>query len=71
MSQKKNSYKYVGEGNAHIVVEELHTNNVLRLFKEGTQQLYRRNIQLAITFVNTVMMPLLIDSYGKYDVIET
>lgn len=65
------SWKYLGEGNAHIVLKTSETKYVIRLIKEDTEVVDLTSVQTSIAFVNTVMIPLLANNnYPKYDVIE-
>ncbi|XP_026758688.2 inositol-pentakisphosphate 2-kinase-like isoform X1 [Galleria mellonella] len=60
------SWNYIGEGNAHIVIELLNTNYVLRLRKENGEQFGLDSMQKSVNFVNLVMIPLLFS--GKINV---
>lgn len=52
------TWQYINEGNAHIVVELLETNYVLRLIKEGEKPVQEEHIKASVDFVNLVMVPL-------------
>ncbi|CAD0194505.1 unnamed protein product [Chrysodeixis includens] len=53
------SWKYINEGNAHIVVQILGTNYVLRLIKEDGKTTTPKNVYDSVNFVNLIMVPLL------------
>lgn len=53
------SWKYINEGNAHIVVQLLETDYVLRLIKEDEKTADQKNVHESVNFVNLIMVPLL------------
>lgn len=65
-----NYWKYINEGNAHIVVQLLDTNYVLRLIKED-ERTDPKSVYDHVNFVNLIMIPLLGNKfYGKEEAIE-
>ncbi|XP_059051548.1 inositol-pentakisphosphate 2-kinase-like isoform X1 [Achroia grisella] len=67
MNNLRDSWKYIGEGNAHIVIEILNTNYVLRLKKEHGKRFDLDRMQESVDFVNMVMSPLL---FGGNDILN-
>ncbi|KAF9420228.1 hypothetical protein HW555_003449 [Spodoptera exigua] len=64
------SWKYINEGNIHIVVQILDTNHVLRLIKED-ERTDPESVYDHVNFVNLIMVPLLRNKfYGKEEAIE-
>lgn len=63
-------WKYINEGNLHIVLQVLGTDYVIRLIKEDENPVDLRTIQEAIDFVNVVMQPLLSISNLRQELIE-
>lgn len=53
------SWKYIGEGNAHIVLELLNSNKVLRLIKVNDKRRDLTSVKSSVDFVNIVMNQLL------------
>lgn len=65
------SWKYINEGNAHIVVQILGTDYVLRLIKEDGITTTPKNVYDSVNFVNLIMVPLLENThYGNEQTIE-
>ncbi|KAM3960833.1 LOW QUALITY PROTEIN: inositol phosphate kinase 1 [Aphomia sociella] len=58
MDSLGDSWKYIAEGNAHIVIGILNTNYVLR--KDDAKKMDLDSVQKSVDFVNLVMTPLLI-----------
>ncbi|GBP12344.1 Vacuolar protein-sorting-associated protein 25 [Eumeta japonica] len=52
-------WKYINEGNLHIVIEIVGTDLVLRLIKKDDQSLDLEYIDNAVNFVNIIVLPLL------------
>lgn len=55
------NWKYINEGNVHIVLELLHTDYVLRLIKEDGKPIEIDNVRASVDFVNRIMSPLLLN----------
>lgn len=65
------SWKYINEGNAHIVVQILDTGDVLRFIKEDEKTAHQKNVHDSVNFVNLIMVPLLENKfYGCEEAIE-
>lgn len=65
------SWKYINEGNAHIVVQLLDTEYVLRLIKEDEKTAHQSDVYDSVNFVNLIMVPLLENKfYGCEEAIE-
>ncbi|XP_053609443.1 inositol-pentakisphosphate 2-kinase-like isoform X1 [Plodia interpunctella] len=65
------SWKYIGEGNAHIVLEVVNSNFVLRITKENDKTTDLCTIQKSVDFVNKVMTPLLFHhSVEPYEIVK-
>ncbi|XP_026320067.1 inositol-pentakisphosphate 2-kinase isoform X1 [Hyposmocoma kahamanoa] len=60
MDLLRKPWRYINEGNKHIVLKIMGTAHVLRLIKEGETEADLKSIQLSVDFVNKVMFPLLI-----------
>lgn len=60
MDLLRKRWRYINEGNKHIVIQVVGTDHVLRLIKEGEIEADSRSIQMSIDFINKVMLPLLI-----------
>ncbi|XP_060807358.1 inositol-pentakisphosphate 2-kinase isoform X1 [Amyelois transitella] len=58
MSWRDFSWKYMGEGNAHVVLEILNSNYVLRLIKKKSTT-DKIDVEKSVEFVNKIMVPLL------------
>lgn len=52
-------WKYISEGNLHIVLQILETDYVVRLIKENDKSVECTSVQNSVQFVNLVMIPLL------------
>lgn len=59
MSLLTNSWKYINEGNVHIVLQVVGTNHVIRLIKEDENTVVFKTIANSVNFINLVMIPLL------------
>ncbi|XP_049876056.1 inositol-pentakisphosphate 2-kinase-like isoform X1 [Pectinophora gossypiella] len=71
MSILGKSWKYINEGNVHIVLHILETNYVLRLIKEDGNPVDLKTIRRSVDFVNLVMIPLLaINDHYLQDIVE-
>lgn len=65
------SWKYINEGNVHIVVQILDTGYVLRLIKEDEKTVHPKNVYDSVNFINLIMVPLLENNcYGNEETIE-
>ncbi|XP_022821890.1 inositol-pentakisphosphate 2-kinase isoform X1 [Spodoptera litura] len=65
------SWKYINEGNAHIVVQILDTDYVIRLIKEDERTTDPKSVYDHVNFVNLIMIPLLGNKfYDKEEAIE-
>lgn len=65
------SWKYIAEGNAHIVIQILETNYVLRLIKEDDKTAQLKNVYDSVNFVNLIMVPLLENKfYGREEAMQ-
>lgn len=62
MSVLSKKWKYINEGNLHIVLCVIDTNYVIRLIKEDGYMTKMETIRNSVDFVNLVMIPLL---FGK------
>lgn len=62
MSVLSKKWKYINEGNVHIVLCVIDTNYVIRLIKEDGNMTKMDTIRNSVDFVNLVMIPLL---FGK------
>ncbi|CAK1601567.1 unnamed protein product [Parnassius mnemosyne] len=64
-------WKYVNEGNVHVVLQILESNYVLRLIKEDDNQIKKDYVCESVEFVNLVMIPLIFcDRRYQEEVIE-
>lgn len=64
-------WKYISEGNVHIVVEIVGTSDVVRLIKEDGESTDYNMVCNSVNFVNLVMIPLLSNIENKVqEVIE-
>lgn len=63
-------WKYINEGNLHIVLQVLGTDYVLRVVKEDNKPVSLERIQNAIDFVNLVVQPLLSTSDKPLQLLE-
>ncbi|XP_028176157.1 inositol-pentakisphosphate 2-kinase-like isoform X1 [Ostrinia furnacalis] len=71
MSLLGKSWKYINEGNAHIVIKIESSKYVLRLIKEERETTSLKCVTNTTEFVNKVMIPLLtIHDNVNYDIIE-
>ncbi|XP_041975304.1 inositol-pentakisphosphate 2-kinase-like isoform X1 [Aricia agestis] len=59
MSKRGSKFKYINEGNVHIVLQILNTNKVIRLVKEDNQKIQLSTITNSIQYVNKIMVPLI------------
>lgn len=65
------SWKYISEGNVHIVLQLEDTDFVLRLIKEDGKSVEMEHIKESLKFVNLVMVPLLDNyNYGIGEMLE-
>lgn len=60
MDLLRKPWRYINEGNKHIVLQVVGTEHVLRLIKEVEIEEDLRSIQVSVDFVNKIMLPLLI-----------
>lgn len=60
MDLLRKPWRYINEGNKHIVLQVAGTGHVLRLIKEGEIEADSRSIQMSVDFVNKIMLPFLI-----------
>lgn len=60
MDLLRKPWRYINEGNKHIVLQVVGTEFVIRLIKEDEIEADLRSIQMSIDFVNKVMIPLLL-----------
>lgn len=71
MSLLSKSWKYINEGNVHIVLKIDSTNYVLRLIKEDDEKTDLQFVRTSTEFVNKVMIPLFsLTNLATYDIIE-
>lgn len=64
-------WKYVNEGNVHIVLQILENNYVLRFIKQDNKKLKKASVLESVEFVNLVMIPLIFFDYRyQEEVIE-
>lgn len=64
-------WKYINEGNVHIVLQILNSNYVLRLIKEDCCKTKKAIISESVEFVNSVMIPLIFsDNRYQEEVVE-
>lgn len=63
MDLLRKPWRYINEGNKHIVIQVVGPDHVLRLIKEGEIEADLRSIQESVDFVNKVIFPLLIGDY--------
>ncbi|XP_069360800.1 inositol-pentakisphosphate 2-kinase-like isoform X1 [Maniola hyperantus] len=64
MSLIGKKFKYINEGNAHIVLHVTETNYVIRIIKENGHTTNLDTISNSVNFVNLVMVPLIFGSYN-------
>ncbi|XP_045774576.1 inositol-pentakisphosphate 2-kinase-like isoform X1 [Maniola jurtina] len=71
MSLIGKKYKYISEGNAHIVLHIIDTNYVIRIIKENGHTTNLDTISNSVNFVNLVMVPLIFGSYNHFHEVIT
>ncbi|XP_039758737.1 inositol-pentakisphosphate 2-kinase-like isoform X1 [Pararge aegeria] len=59
-------YKYINEGNAHIVLHITDTDYVIRIIKENGRTTDINTVSNCVNFVNIIMVPLIF-GYNKYN----
>lgn len=64
MDLLRKPWRYINEGNKHIVLQIVGTDYVLRLIKEGEIEEDLKGIQSSVDFVNKVMFPLLVSDFS-------
>lgn len=71
MSSNKNKYKYINEGNAHIVLHVENSGYVIRIIKENGHKTTFDTVSSSVSFVNLVMVPLIFGSFMYFhEIIE-
>lgn len=72
MSSLGKNWKYINEGNVHIVLHILNSDCVIRLIKEDDRNHTDYNVvRNSVNFVNRVMMPLLFENYNYQEEVIT
>ncbi|XP_030021087.2 inositol-pentakisphosphate 2-kinase isoform X1 [Manduca sexta] len=63
-------WKYINEGNVHIVLQLLETDYVLRLIKEDRPSMDFTHMKICVDFVNKVMNPLLQNNNTEEETVQ-
>ncbi|XP_068626712.1 inositol-pentakisphosphate 2-kinase [Battus philenor] len=71
MSVRLSPWKYINEGNVHIVLQIMDSTCVLRMIKEDNCKVLKPAVYESVKFVNSVMIPLIFfDKRYQEEVVE-